>query len=89
MKCYVPTWFDIKCRESIVDGSRNLFGLVQRYKSVDTTTQDIVHPTIQRNAYFAHPECILLAMLADENESLRKLAHMLGFSKLEQTLLTP
>ena len=48
--------------------------MVRRSSTVDKATQDIIYPVIQRNAYFAHPECILLAMLTDKNPSWRKLA---------------
>lgn len=34
----------------------------------------IVDPVIQRNAYFAHPENLLLSMLSDENKTVRELA---------------
>lgn len=36
--------------------------------------KDIIDPVIQRNAYFAHPENLLIAMLLDEQESIRKQA---------------
>ena len=36
--------------------------------------QKVVHKVLQRNGYFAHPEAILLSMLADENADLRALA---------------
>ena len=35
---------------------------------------DIVKPIVSRNAYFAHPENLLLAMLDDEDENIRKKA---------------
>ena len=33
--------------------------------------QKVVQKTLQRNAYFAHPEAILLSMLADSNGVIR------------------
>ncbi|KPU75627.1 uncharacterized protein Dana_GF26820 [Drosophila ananassae] len=33
----------------------------------------VVDPVIQHNAYFAHPENLLLSMLTDENLNLRKI----------------
>ena len=74
MRCYIPTWFSIKCEESIFKGSKHLFGLIQRCPTVDNETKEIVLPVIQNNSYFAHPECILLTMLVDRNPNLRKLA---------------
>ena len=74
MKCYIPTWFSIKCNESIVNGSRNLYGLIARLRFVDEVTQEITCPVVQHNGYFAHSECILLSMLADDDKNMRKLA---------------
>ena len=33
--------------------------------------QKIIQKTLQRNAYFAHPEAILLSMLQDSNQDVR------------------
>ena len=75
MKCYVPTWFNIKVEESIFKGSIHLFNLIQRCRELDSETQSIVQPVIKNNSYFAHPECILLSMLTDPSANIRKLAH--------------
>ena len=74
MFCYIPTWFSIKRHESIIYGSKNLFSLVQRCQKLDEKTKKVVQPVIQNNAYFAHSECLLLAMIADHDINLRKLA---------------
>ena len=34
----------------------------------------VIDPVIQRNAYFANPENILLAMISDEQKHIRELA---------------
>ena len=36
-------------------------------------SQLVIDPVIQRNAYFGHPENILLAMLTDERKHIREL----------------
>ena len=64
MKCYVPIWFNIKCNDSIVYGTKHLFGFVKRCKFLEAGTREIVRPVIQRNAYFVHSENILLSMIA-------------------------
>ena len=76
MLCYVPTWFDIKCRESIFLGSRHFYNLIRRCKALDQKTCDVVRPVIQHNAYFGHAECILLSMLIDEDYKMRQLAFL-------------
>ena len=72
--CYVPTWFSIKYRESIVYGSKNLFALIKRLQSLDYCVQEIVRPVIQNNGYFGHSESILLSMIVDDDIHVRKLA---------------
>ena len=52
MRCYIPTWFSIKCEESIFKGSKDLFGLIQRCQTVDNETKEIFLPVIQNNSYF-------------------------------------
>ena len=74
MKYHAPSWFTIKCNPSILDGSKNLFRVIHRCKSVSPETQDIVLPVIQNNAYLAHSECVLLSMLVDDDPNMRKLA---------------
>ena len=53
----------IKYRNTIVDGARHLFDeiqLVKKFCSEDEKT--VAFKTIQDNAWFAHPENILVAM---------------------------
>ena len=72
--CYVLTWFSIKGHESIVNGSKHLFGLIQRCEKLYESTRQVVKPVIKNNGYFAHSECLLLSMIVDQNVNLRKLA---------------
>ena len=73
IKFYAPIWFNIKCYDSIVYGSKLIFSLVNWCKSLDGGTRKIVLPVIQHNAYFAHSEDILLSVIADAGPKLRKL----------------
>ena len=75
LKVYFPTWFEIKCNNKLTLGSINFFNLVQRM--VNFPNQNVVKiglDVLQRNGYFAHPENVLVAMLGDDNEDLRRLA---------------
>ena len=72
MKVYVPMWFEIKAMPYADSGARYIFKALVKQQSKEV--KEIVLPVMQRNAYFAHHENILLAMLADENETIRKLA---------------
>ena len=73
IKFYVPIWFNIKCYDSIVYGTKHIFGLAKRCKSLDAGTRVIVLLVIQHNAYFTHSEDIVLSMIEDEDPKLRKL----------------
>jgi hypothetical protein len=41
---------------------------------IPETLRSVIHVVIQRNGYFAHPENILLSMMADERDFVRELA---------------
>ena len=45
--------------------------MVQYLRKLEPDLQKIVQKVMQRNAYFAHPEAILLSMLADEDGEVR------------------
>ena len=75
VKVYFPTWFQIKLKSSITDGPQNFFDAMQRIKNFsDHNTTEISLKVLQKNAFFSHQENILLAMLSDKDESVRKSA---------------
>ena len=71
MKVYAPMWFHIKRRWACIHGPLHIADTLSRVSELDQTTQDVVIPVIQRNAYFAHPENVLLAMVQDSNADTR------------------
>lgn len=74
IKVYAPTWFDIKIKSSCLDGPKHLLGMIQRSRFLPQNILKIVDPVIERNAYFAHPENLLICLLNDNKRSLRELA---------------
>lgn len=69
---YAPTWFQIKRYELAVNGPKNLFDLMKRSNLVDNyEAKMIIQKCIRRNAFFAHPENVLLAQLASKEQSHR------------------
>ena len=66
MKVYSPMWFKIKTKPLAHFGARHIFQAIQLVKDMDDTTKYNVKPIIQRNAYFAHAESVLIAMISDE-----------------------
>ncbi|KAK3925274.1 MAU2 chromatid cohesion factor-like protein [Frankliniella fusca] len=71
---YSPLWFLIRFHNSIKDGSRHLFAAIQRSRYLPAKLRKIVDASIQQNAFFALPENILLSMMTDEREEVRKVA---------------
>ena len=64
-----------KSNSKITDGPKNLYDLCRQIQVFpDSLVKDIATRVVERNAFFAHPENIMLAMLGDENEEIRNAA---------------
>lgn len=74
MKVYAPTWFSIKVRPSSQYGAIHVFNMIRASRYLSDKLKKIIDPVIQRNAYFAHQENLILAMLADERYNIREMA---------------
>ena len=75
LKIYFPTWFNIKTENKITDGANNFFKLIERVRQFPTDkVRDISMKVLQRNAYFAHSESVILGMLAEDDENIRRRA---------------
>ena len=73
MKLYVPMWFHIKTNYLAVDGAKNVHKTLVMFNKLPGATQKIIKPSIQRNAFFAHPENIIITMLQDDRDYIREL----------------
>lgn len=74
VKVYAPCWFHIKTESSCVFGSKHVLMMVKLSRYLPIDLRNVVNASIQRNAYFAHHENILLAMLVDESQTIRELS---------------
>jgi len=74
VKVYAPMWFIIKSGHSCTEGARHIWKMAHLSRYLSDDLKAVVYPVIQRNGFFAHPENMLLAMLADEREHIRELA---------------
>ena len=55
--------------EQATDGPENYYFLIQRSEEIqDCKASEIVQARLQRNAFFAHEENVLLAILACESQ---------------------
>lgn len=73
MLVYAPMWFEIKMKSSCKDGARHFYQMVKKSRYLDAELKKVVDPVLQRNAFFAHPENMLLAMITDERPHIREL----------------
>jgi len=75
LKIYFPTWFHIKKENKITDWAKNFFKLIERVHQFRTDkVRDISMKVLQRNAYFPHSENVILGMLAEDDENIRRRA---------------
>ena len=75
IKVYFPSWFQIKFKNKITDKPKNYLNILTQVMGFpNKIIQDIAVAVLHRNAYFAHHENILLAMVADNDHNVRLLA---------------
>lgn len=65
---------EIKTKSKCYNGASNLYKMINSSRYLRPELRKIVDPVLKRNAYFAHPENILIEMLKDKRLSVRKLA---------------
>ncbi|XP_043230069.1 uncharacterized protein LOC122385687 [Amphibalanus amphitrite] len=69
---YVPVWFCIRRHPDCTDGAKNFHRSVELLRELPEMIQEVVRPVLQRNGYWAHPEQVLLAMVADGDAGVRQ-----------------
>ena len=72
MKVYIPFWFKVKTEKSIKDGAKHIHYFITVTRYLAKKYKDIIDPVIARNAYFAHPENVLLSMISDSRINVRQ-----------------
>lgn len=73
MKVYVPMWFTIKRQWKCTEGAKHVWRMITLARQLPKKYRDLVNHYIQINAYFAHPENILISMVTDERPHIRRL----------------
>ena len=71
---YVPAWFTFKKNSKLQNGSKNVFTMLQLIKTQPMDIQKIAKKYVETNAFFAHSSNLLVAMLADDDISIRQQA---------------
>ena len=67
-------WFSIKLEPQCYMGARHLWRLIHLSRFLPEDERQVVDKCIQRNAFFGHPENILISMLVDDRKEIRELA---------------
>ena len=67
-------WFEIKCKPTMQDGSKHVFTIIKLLRTQPNDVQAVAQKSVQTNAYFAHSSNLFVAMLSDEEESIRRKA---------------
>ncbi|KAJ8888563.1 hypothetical protein PR048_008054 [Dryococelus australis] len=63
LKSYMPVWLNIKMNKYFTDMPKYVFLAIQRSLYLSEDLLQVVDPVIERNAFFAHLENLLLAMI--------------------------
>lgn len=71
MWVYAPSHFAIKYQSSCLFGPIHLMNIIKTVRFLDAPYKKTVFDTIARNAFFAHPENVIIAVLNDENYDIR------------------
>ena len=75
---YAPT-FDIKCQPKRVHGPMQLWNMIRRMQHLsETLRKKVLESVVKRGAYYAHQENALIAMINDDNMTIREL----GFRRI-------
>ena len=76
---YAPTWFNIKCQPKCVHGPIHLWNMIRRMQHFSKTLRkEMLESGVKRDAYYAHQESVLVAMINDDNVTIREL----GFRRM-------
>lgn len=73
MKVYAPMWFHIKTKPLCQYGAQHLWKSIILSREFPENIKKIIDNVIRTNAYFAHPENILLGMITDSRSNIREL----------------
>ena len=69
---YVPSVVSIRCWWDLVDAPRHLAEQIGRQRQyLSGSDLQVAQKSLARNSYMAHPENVLLAMLSDQDQSIR------------------
>ena len=75
LKLLAEKWFRIKCRPQVQNVPAHVFHMLNALQDLgDSRISFVVTPLIQRNAFFARSENVLLAIFSYERSHSKELA---------------
>ena len=74
LNLYLPGWFKFKCSPHIQEGARNYYYLVDLSRSLLDKDMVIAQRVLQVNAFWPHSENLIISMLSDDREEVRRKA---------------
>ena len=74
LNLYLPSWFLIKNNPHCQSGAKHLYTMLELSRDLCQQSQETFKKVLQDNAYFAHPENLIIACLADHREVIRRKA---------------
>ena len=71
---YVSTWFDIKCQPKCINVPIHLWNMIRRMRHLSETSQkEVLELIVKRGVYYAYQEKVLIAMIYNNNVTIREL----------------
>ena len=64
-------WFHIRAHNTCSSGALNVMQSVEFMQILPARLQDGTMPLMQQNAYWVHPEAVLLAIVVDSDIAVR------------------
>jgi hypothetical protein len=71
---YAPAWFSIKNKPHCQSGALHFYKMIELSRELGPESQATVQKVLQDNSFWAHPENIIIACLADPHEEIRRKA---------------
>ena len=71
---YAVVWFDIKKKSTCWDAAPHYYKMIETSRFLPVRYRIVVQQVLKRNSYRAHIESIILAMLKDNRQVIRRLA---------------
>ena len=70
---YIAVWFAIKKKSNFTNDPKHFFSILRSAQKSYDRARSVVDKVLQRHAFYAHPEHILIALIDDPEQCAREL----------------